>query len=75
MNIIIDTNVAQKHASVHRNTTSSDKGSDILRLQLNNFSTNTVVRTMSTELRLSLHGIEIEDLLRAKTAINETNIC
>ena len=61
-----------KHASVHRNSTSSDKGSDILRLQLNNFSTNTVVRTMSTELRLSLHGIEIEDLLRAKTAINET---
>lgn len=48
------------------------KGTELLRLKLNNFSTNAVVRTLSTELRMSLFGVEIEDLLRAKTASNDT---
>ena len=50
------------------------KGTELLRLKLNNFSTNAVVRTLSTELRMSLFGVEIEDLLRQKRHLMIQNI-
>ena len=47
-------------------------GTHIVRLRLNNLSMSTAVRSFSTELRLSLYGLQVEDKLRKHTASNIT---
>ena len=47
---------------------SMEEATHIVRLQLNNLSISTAVRTFSTELRLSLYGLQLEDVLRRRSA-------